>query len=46
MAFHDAIPVEDIASPNGLDAPIAPLARGLDEDLERFLRQPQRGLAG
>ncbi|MFD9444217.1 hypothetical protein ACFWBR_38035 [Streptomyces sp. NPDC060006] len=43
MAFHDAIPVEDIASPDGLDAPIVPLARGLDEDLERFLRQPQRG---
>lgn len=43
MAFHDAIPVEDIASPDRLDAPIVPLARGLDEDLDRFLRQPQRG---
>lgn len=42
-AFHDAVPVEDIASPDGLDAPIVPLARGLDQDLERFLRQPQRG---
>ncbi|MGW2688952.1 hypothetical protein ACWC6I_38065 [Streptomyces sp. NPDC001414] len=41
-AFHDADPVEDIASPDGLDAPIVPLARGLDQDLERFLRQPQR----
>ncbi|WP_327241593.1 hypothetical protein [Streptomyces sp. NBC_01320] len=26
-AFHDAVPVEDIASPDGLDAPIVPLAR-------------------
>ncbi|MEU6495744.1 hypothetical protein ABZ890_36040 [Streptomyces sp. NPDC046984] len=43
MAFHDAVPVEDIASPDHLDAPIVPLARGLDQDLERFLRQPQRG---
>lgn len=43
MAFHDAIPVEDVASPDGLDAPIVPLARGLSEDLDRFLRQPQRG---
>ncbi|MFB8382732.1 hypothetical protein [Streptomyces rubiginosohelvolus] len=42
-AFHDAVPVEDIASPDGLDAPIVPLARGLSGDLERFLRDPQRG---
>lgn len=42
-AFHDAVPVEDIASPDGLDTPIVPLARGLAEDLDRFLRQPQRG---
>ncbi|WP_166029007.1 hypothetical protein [Streptomyces chilikensis] len=41
--FHDAVPVEDIASPDGVDAPIVPLARGLAGDLERFLRQPQRG---
>ncbi|MBQ0887150.1 hypothetical protein KBZ94_19785 [Streptomyces sp. RM72] len=45
-AFHDAVPVEDVASPDGLDAPIVPLARGLDQDLERFLRQPQRARAG
>ncbi|MGD1220487.1 hypothetical protein AB9Q10_18895 [Streptomyces krungchingensis] len=43
MAFHDAVPVEDIASPDQLDAPIVPLARGLGQDLQRFLRQPQRG---
>ncbi|WP_228925292.1 hypothetical protein [Streptomyces sp. DH7] len=42
-AFHDAVPVEDIASPDGIDAPIVPLARGLSGDLERFLRDPQRG---
>ncbi|MER6162394.1 hypothetical protein ABT147_44060 [Streptomyces sp. NPDC001868] len=42
-AFHDAVPVEDLASPDGLDAPIVPLARGLAGDLDRFLRQPQRG---
>ncbi|WP_371647876.1 MULTISPECIES: hypothetical protein [unclassified Streptomyces] len=43
MAFHDATPVEDIASPDHLDAPIVPLVRSLDEGLDRFLRQPQRG---
>ncbi|MFE9455045.1 hypothetical protein [Streptomyces sp. NPDC006739] len=43
MAFHDAVPLEDIASPDRLDEPIVPLARGLDEGLARFLRQPQRG---
>ncbi|MGW6275098.1 hypothetical protein [Streptomyces sp. NPDC055060] len=42
-AFHDAVPVEDIASPDGLDAPVVLLARGPDQDLERFLRQPHRG---
>ncbi|MFD8630249.1 hypothetical protein ACFV4E_41495 [Streptomyces hygroscopicus] len=42
--FHDAVPVEDIASPSeGLDEPIRSLARELDEELARFLRQPQRG---
>lgn len=42
-AFHDAVSVEDIASPDRLDAPIVPLARGMAGDLDRFLRQPQRG---
>ncbi|MEV0938623.1 hypothetical protein ACIBMX_47075 [Streptomyces phaeochromogenes] len=42
-AFHDALPVEDLAGPDGQDEPIVPLARGLAEDLSRFLRQPQRG---
>ncbi|MEU0966503.1 hypothetical protein ABZ357_14225 [Streptomyces sp. NPDC005917] len=42
-AFHDAVPVEDIASPDGLDTPIVPLTRELAEDLDRFLRQPQKG---
>ncbi|MFF2262021.1 hypothetical protein ACWGSB_27415 [Streptomyces albidoflavus] len=42
--FHDAVPLEDIASPvEGLDEPIRSLARELDEELARFLRQPQRG---
>ncbi|MFD5624277.1 hypothetical protein [Streptomyces yangpuensis] len=42
-AFHDAVPVEDIANPDSLDTPIVPLARGLAEDFDRFLRQPQTG---
>ncbi|MFE3629498.1 hypothetical protein [Streptomyces goshikiensis] len=42
--FHDAVPVEDLASPvEGLDAPIQSVVRELDEQLARFLRQPQRG---
>ncbi|WP_143664452.1 hypothetical protein [Streptomyces sp. NRRL B-24572] len=41
--FHDAIPVEDIASPAGLDEPVHSLVRELDDELARFLRQPQRG---
>ncbi|MER6116153.1 hypothetical protein [Streptomyces sp. NPDC001743] len=42
-AFHDAVPIEDIAAPDGQDEPIVPLARGLAGDLDRFLREPQRG---
>lgn len=42
-ALHDVLPVEDIASPDGLDAPIMSLARGLARDLERYLRRPQQG---
>ncbi|MDG9700916.1 hypothetical protein [Streptomyces sp. DH37] len=42
-AFHDAAPLEDIASPDAPDAPIVPLARDLSEALARFLREPQRG---
>jgi len=42
--FHDAAPVEDIASPvEGLDEPVHTLVKELDEELARFLRQPQRG---
>ncbi|MEU6621880.1 hypothetical protein ABZ926_14040 [Streptomyces litmocidini] len=42
--FHDAVPVEDITSPvEGLDEPVHSLVRELDEELARFLRQPQRG---
>ncbi|WP_327309760.1 hypothetical protein OG730_41180 (plasmid) [Streptomyces sp. NBC_01298] len=42
--FHDAVPLEDIANPvEGLDEPVHPLTRELDEELARFLRQPQRG---
>lgn len=44
--FHDAVPLEDIANPvEGLDEPVHPLTRELDEELARFLRQPQRGPA-
>ncbi|GAA2064214.1 hypothetical protein GCM10009801_08670 [Streptomyces albiaxialis] len=41
--FHDAVPVEDIASPvEGLDEPVRPV-KELNEELAMFLRQPQRG---
>lgn len=42
-AFHDALPVEDLAGPDHPDGPIVPLARGLAKDITLFLRQPQRG---
>jgi hypothetical protein len=32
-AFHDAVPVEDIASPAGQDTPIVPLTHAVAEDL-------------
>jgi hypothetical protein len=42
-AFHDAVPVEDIASPARADEPVHSLVRKLDEELAQFLLQPQRG---
>jgi len=42
-AFHDAVPLEDIAAPATPDVPIVPLVKHVADDLAGYLREPQRG---